>query len=68
VRLDVELAPGAGDGAATGRRDEPAGRPAAAATRTSSAAGTTDSTVNDDSLTTAPAVRLPAGSLVDVQA
>jgi hypothetical protein len=67
VRFDVGLAPGAGDGAATGRREDAAGR--APGTR-SQGARSIDAigTDTDDALLTAPAVRLPAGSLVDVQA
>jgi hypothetical protein len=67
VRLDVGLAPGAGDGAATGRRDDPAhAGPAETAGR--SRADATDGADQTDDIATAPAVRLPAGSLVDVHA
>ena len=67
VRLDVGLARGAGDGAAAGRRDDPA-QPSAA-TGTSNRADATDGADStDDDQRSGPAVRLPAGSLVDVHA
>jgi hypothetical protein len=69
VRFDVGLAPGAGDGAASGRSDDPAGRAGADAQRSGTrAAGGIAAADTDDEILTAPAVRLPAGSLVDVQA
>jgi flagellar hook-length control protein FliK len=67
VSLDVSVASDAG-GSALDRRGEPGDAAAAtAAGRTRGGAGTTDST-DDDDLTAAPAVRLPAGALVDVHA
>jgi flagellar hook-length control protein FliK len=68
VSLDVSLAADAGDGAATGRREAPGDRAADTPERPGAADGSADATDPDDDLITAPAVRLPAGSLVDVQA
>ena len=68
ISLDVSVSADAGGGAAADRREDAAQRAAASAGR-SPAGGTDDLTDStDDDLTAAPAVRLPAGALVDVHA
>ena len=68
ISLEVSVSADAGGGAAADRREDAAQRAAAAAGR-SAAGGTNDPTDStDDDLTAAPAVRLPAGALVDVHA
>jgi ribonuclease J len=68
VRIEVGLAAGSGGGAAADRGDDlsHSARGSGASRGSAGADGATDSI--DDDLTTAPAVRLPAGSLVDVHA
>jgi flagellar hook-length control protein FliK len=68
VRLDVGLAPGAGDGAATGRRQDTAHNDSAANASSSGTTATDGADLTDDEQISAPTVRLPAGSLVDVHA
>jgi hypothetical protein len=67
VSLEVSVSADAGGGAAADRREDAAQRAAAGR---AAAGGTTDPTdsTDDDDLTAAPAVRLPAGALVDVHA
>ncbi len=67
ISLDVSVSADAGGGAAADRREDAAQRAASAGR--SSAGGMDDPTDStDDDLTAAPAVRLPAGALVDVHA
>ena len=66
--MSLEVAVSADAGGALADRREDAARQAAAGRR-SAEGGPTDSTDSpDDDLATAPAVRLPAGALVDVHA
>jgi hypothetical protein len=68
VRLDVDLAPGAGDGAATGRRQDSPSSGSHAPAASSRTTATDGADLTDDEQISAPTVRLPAGSLVDVHA
>jgi flagellar hook-length control protein FliK len=65
VSLDVSIAADSGGSALADRRAD-AEHGAAGSGR--GRADTTDSSTDDDDLTAAPAVRLPAGALVDVHA